>query len=147
MAVEPSGEDKYLIAHCHVREEPLTDELKALRPQDSPFQDLDKVVLMEPTGDFGNGDNCICNSGTAPAVVTLLFLFSVCVQAAEGLPLSISGQGQRGHATLEGGLAFLYQTTDLANPYDHALGLNQTHCPILGRYPENQNGNLRWHLP
>ena len=89
MAVEPSGEDKYLIAHCHVPEEPLTDELKALRPQDSPFQDLDKVVLMEPTGDFGNGDNCICNSGTAPAVVTLLFLFSVCVQAAEGLSFGI----------------------------------------------------------
>ena len=56
---------------------------------------------------------------------------SASVQAAEGLPPSISGQDPRGHATLEGGLAFLHPTTDLANPYDHAIGLNQTHCPIL----------------
>jgi len=37
----------------------------------------------------GNGTDCICNSGTAPGVVTLLFLFSVCVQAAEGLSFGI----------------------------------------------------------
>ena len=37
-----------------------------------------------------------------------------------GLPQNTSNQDPRGRATLEGGLAFLYQTTDLANPYDHA---------------------------
>ena len=85
----PSGEKKFLLAHCHVKEEPLTDELKAQFPADSVFQGLNKVVLMEPPAPHGNGDNCICNSGTAPAVVTLLFLFSVCVQAAEGLSFGI----------------------------------------------------------
>ena len=89
MAFEPEGAEKYLISHCEVREEPLTDELKALLPTDSVFQGLDKVVLLEPESPHGNGDNCICNSGTAPAVVTLLFLFSVCVQAAEGLSFGI----------------------------------------------------------
>ena len=89
MAFEPSGDDKFLIAHCHVREEPLTDELKALFPAESVFQGLNKVVLLEPPAPHGNGTNCICNSGTAPAVVALLFCFSVCVQAAEGLSFGI----------------------------------------------------------
>ena len=89
MAFEPSGEKKYLLAHCHVNEEPLTDELKAQFPADSVFQGLSKVVLMEPPAPHGNGTNCICNSGTAPAVVALLFCFSVCVQAAEGLSFGI----------------------------------------------------------
>ena len=89
VAFEPSGEKKYLLAHCHVNEEPLTDELKAQFPADSVFQGLSKVVLMEPESPHGNGDNCICNSGTAPVVVTLLFMFSVCVQAAEGLSFGI----------------------------------------------------------
>ena len=89
VAFEPSGAEKYLISHCHVLEEPLTDELKAQLPSDSVFQGLSKVVLMEPESPHGNGDKCICNSGTAPAVVTLLFLFSVCVQAAEGLSFGI----------------------------------------------------------
>ena len=89
MEFVPSGEKKFLLAHCHVKEEPLTDELKAQFPSDSVFQGLNKVVLMEPPAPHGNGDNCICNSGTAPAVVTLLFLFSVCVQAAEGLSFGI----------------------------------------------------------
>merc|ERR1719169_225424 len=86
---EPSGEKKYLLKHCHVGEEPLTDELKAQFPSDSVFQTLDKVVLLEPPAPHGNGTNCICNSGTAPAVVALLFCFSVCVQAAEGLSFGI----------------------------------------------------------
>jgi len=85
----PSGEKKFLLAHCHVKEEPLTDELKAQFPADSVFQALNKVVLMENPGPDGNGDKCICHSGTAPAVVTLLFMFSVCVQAAEGLSFGI----------------------------------------------------------
>ena len=89
MAFEPTGAEKFLISHCEVREEPLTDELKALLPANSVFQGLDKVVLLEPESPHGNGDNCICNSGTAPVVVTLLFLFSVCVQAAEGLSFGI----------------------------------------------------------
>ena len=89
VAFEPSGEKKYLLAHCHVNEEPLTDELKAQFPADSVFQGLSKVVLMEPPAPHGNGTNCICNSGTAPAVVALLFCFSVCVQAAEGLSFGI----------------------------------------------------------
>jgi NNP family nitrate/nitrite transporter-like MFS transporter len=87
VAFEPSGEEKYLISHCFVREEPLTDKLKEQLP--AVFQDLNKVVLMEPESPHGNGDNCICNSGMAPVVVTLLFLFSVCVQAAEGLSFGI----------------------------------------------------------
>ena len=85
----PSGEKKFLLAHCHVKEEPLTDELKAQFGSDSVFQGLNKVVLMEPPAPHGNGTDCICNSGTAPAVVTLLFCFSVCVQAAEGLSFGI----------------------------------------------------------
>ena len=89
MEFVPSGEKKFLLAHCHVKEEPLTDELKAQFPADSVFQGLNKVVLMEPPAPNGNGTDCICNSGTAPAVVTLLFLFSVCVQAAEGLSFGI----------------------------------------------------------
>jgi nitrate/nitrite transporter NarK len=89
VAFEPSGEKKYLLAHCHVNEEPLTDELKAQFPADSVFQGLSKVVLLEPPAPHGNGTNCICNSGTAPAVVALLFCFSVCVQAAEGLSFGI----------------------------------------------------------
>ena len=89
VAFEPSGEKKYLLAHCHVNEEPLTDELKAQFPADSVFQGLEKVVLLEPESPHGNGDNCICNSGKAPVVVTLLFLFSVCVQAAEGLSFGV----------------------------------------------------------
>ena len=89
MAFEPSGEKKYLLAHCHVKEEPLTDELKAQFPAESVFQGLEKVVLLEPPAPHGNGTNCICNSGTAPAVVALLFCFSVCVQAAEGLSFGI----------------------------------------------------------
>ena len=84
---EPTGDNKYLIAHCHVREEPLTDELVAKLPADSVFKDLYKVVLMEDPN--AGGADCICHSGTAPAVVTLLFLFSVCVQAAEGLSFGI----------------------------------------------------------
>ena len=87
MAFEPSGDEKFLISHCYVREEPLTDELKAKLP--AVFQGLEKVVLMEPESPHGNGDNCICNSGKAPVVVTLLFLFSVCVQAAEGLSFGV----------------------------------------------------------
>merc|ERR1711970_602069 len=60
-------------------------------PKDSVFvtKALSKVVLMEPPAPHGGGENCICNSGTAPAVVALLFLFSVCVQAAEGLSFGI----------------------------------------------------------
>ena len=87
MPFEPTGDNKYLIAHCHVREEPLTDELVAKLPADSVFKDLYKVVLMEDPN--AGGADCICHSGTAPAVVTLLFLFSVCVQAAEGLSFGI----------------------------------------------------------
>ena len=87
MAFEPTGDNKYLIAHCHVREEPLTDELVAKLPADSVFKDLYKVVLMEDPN--AGGADCICHSGTAPAVVTLLFCFSVCVQAAEGLSFGI----------------------------------------------------------
>ena len=87
MPFEPTGDNKYLIAHCHVREEPLTDELVAKLPADSVFKDLSKVVLMEDPN--AGGADCICHSGTAPAVVTLLFLFSVCVQAAEGLSFGI----------------------------------------------------------
>merc|ERR1712100_16276 len=68
-------------------EEPLTDELVANLPADSVFQGLNKVVLMEDPN--AGGENCICHSGTAPAVVTLLFCFSVCVQAAEGLSFGI----------------------------------------------------------
>merc|ERR1712216_478005 len=56
---------------------------------DSVFQGLNKVVLMEDPGPDGNGDKCICHSGMAPAVVALLFCFSVCVQAAEGLSFGI----------------------------------------------------------
>merc|ERR1719326_2480690 len=89
----PSGENKFLLAHCHVKEEPLTDELKAQFPADSVFQGLNKVVLMEHPEDTrlmqGPKGACICHSGTAPAVVTLLFMFSVCVQAAEGLSFGI----------------------------------------------------------
>ena len=70
-----------------MREEPLTDELVAKLPADSVFKDLYKVVLMEDPN--AGGADCICHSGTAPAVVTLLFLFSVCVQAAEGLSFGI----------------------------------------------------------
>jgi NNP family nitrate/nitrite transporter-like MFS transporter len=70
-----------------VKEEPLTDELKAQFPSDSVFQGLNKVVLMEDPN--AGGADCICHSGTAPAVVTLLFCFSVCVQAAEGLSFGI----------------------------------------------------------
>ena len=87
MAFEPTGDNKYLIAHCHVREEPLTDELVAKLPADSVFKDLYKVVLMEDPN--AGGADCICHSGTAPAVVALLFCFSVCVQAAEGLSFGI----------------------------------------------------------
>merc|ERR1719353_2827022 len=87
VAFEPSGDKKYLLAHCHVQEEPLTDTLKALLPDGSVFKDLNKVVLMEDPN--AGGADCICHSGTAPAVVTLLFLFSVCVQAAEGLSFGI----------------------------------------------------------
>ena len=87
MAFEPTGDNKYLIAHCHVQEEPLTDELVAKLPADSVFKDLYKVVLMEDPN--AGGKDCICHSGTAPAVVTLLFCFSVCVQAAEGLSFGI----------------------------------------------------------
>merc|ERR1711943_137548 len=68
-------------------EEPLTDELVANLPADSVFQGLNKVVLMEDPN--AGGSTCICHSGTAPAVVTLLFMFSVCVQAAEGLSFGI----------------------------------------------------------
>merc|ERR1712225_69402 len=73
-------------------EEPLTDELLAKFPADSVFRTterLAKVVLVEPPAPHGNGGNCICNSGTAPAVVALLFCFPVCVQAAEGLSVGI----------------------------------------------------------
>merc|ERR1719261_2199433 len=87
VAFEPSGEKKFLLSHCGVKEEPLTDELKAQFPADSVFQGLNKVVLMEDPN--AGGENCICHSGTAPAVVTLLFMFSVCVQAAEGLSFGI----------------------------------------------------------
>ena len=87
MAFEPTGEKKFLLAHCHVKEEPLTDDLKAQFPEGSPFKSLDKVVLMEDPN--AGGADCICHSGTAPAVVTLLFCFSVCVQAAEGLSFGI----------------------------------------------------------
>merc|ERR1711881_679200 len=87
VAFEPSGDDKFLLAHCGVREEPLTDKLKELFPADSVFQDLNKVVLREDPS--AGGENCICHSGTAPAVVALLFSFSVCVQAAEGLSFGI----------------------------------------------------------
>merc|ERR1711959_827240 len=87
VAFEPSGEKKYLLAHCHVNEEPLTDALKEQFPADSVFQGLNKVVLMEDPN--AGGSTCICHSGTAPAVVTLLFMFSVCVQAAEGLSFGI----------------------------------------------------------
>merc|ERR1711881_131686 len=87
VAFEPSGDDKFLLAHCGVREEPLTDKLKELFPADSVFWDLNKVVLMEDPS--AGGENCICHSGTAPAVVALLFCFSVCVQAAEGLSFGI----------------------------------------------------------
>ena len=83
----PTGDNKYLIAHCHVREEPLTDELVANLPAESVFKGLNKVVLMEDPN--AGGADCICHSGTAPAVVTLLFCFSVCVQAAEGLSFGI----------------------------------------------------------
>ena len=76
-AFEPTGDKKYLLAHCHVKEEPLTDELLAKLPADSVFQGLSKVVLMEPPSPHGGGDNCICNSGTAPAVVALLFALSL----------------------------------------------------------------------
>jgi len=51
------------------------------------FKDLYKVVLMEDPN--AGGADCICHSGTAPAVVALLFCFSVCVQAAEGLSFGI----------------------------------------------------------
>jgi len=90
-AFEPTGDKKYLLAHCHVKEEPLTDDLLSKLPKDSVFvtKALSKVVLMEPPAPHGGGENCICNSGTAPAVVALLFLFSVCVQAAEGLSFGI----------------------------------------------------------
>ena len=96
MAFEPSGDDKFLIAHCHVREEPLTDELKALLPMDSVFQGLTKVVLSEPVSPHGNGDDCICNSGRAPLVVTLLFMFSVCVASYKDTSGGSSGGGSAG---------------------------------------------------
>merc|ERR1712093_876414 len=73
-------------------EEPLTDELLAKFPADSVFRTTERLakgVLVEPPAPHGNGGKCICNSGTAPAVVTLLFMFSVCVQAAEGLSFGI----------------------------------------------------------
>ena len=91
MEFVPSGEKKFLLAHCHVKEEHLTDDLLSKLPKDSVFvtKALSKVVLMEPPAPHGNGTNCICNSGTAPAVVALLFCFSVCVQAAEGLSFGI----------------------------------------------------------
>jgi NNP family nitrate/nitrite transporter-like MFS transporter len=89
VAFEPSGDKKYLLAHCHVQEEPLNDKLKALFPDGSVFKNprLNKVVLMEDPN--AGGSTCICHSGTAPAVVALLFCFSVCVQAAEGLSFGI----------------------------------------------------------
>ena len=70
-----------------MKEEPLTDDLLSELPTDSVFKDLSKVVLMEDPN--AGGSTCICHSGTAPAVVALLFCFSVCVQAAEGLSFGI----------------------------------------------------------
>merc|ERR1719487_2548558 len=89
VAFEPTGDKKYLLAHCHVKEEHLTDDLLANLPKDSVFvtKAVSKVVLMEDPN--AGGSTCICHSGTAPAVVALLFCFSVCVQAAEGLSFGI----------------------------------------------------------
>ena len=72
-----------------MKEEHLTDDLLSKLPKDSVFvtKAVSKVVLMEDPN--AGGSTCICHSGTAPAVVALLFCFSVCVQAAEGLSFGI----------------------------------------------------------
>ena len=43
------------------------------------------MVISEPPAPYGMGDNCVSNSGRLGAVVAILFLFSLCVQMAEGL--------------------------------------------------------------
>ena len=76
-----------LVLPCGARQVKITsDDLSSLDPR---FAGLKTAVLSEPPSPWGNGDDCISNSGTLGLVVLLLVLFSICVQMAEGLTYGI----------------------------------------------------------
>ena len=56
---------------------------------DPRFAGLTKVVLSEPPAPFGNGGDCVSNSGRLGSVVAILFVFSLCVQMSEGLTYGV----------------------------------------------------------
>ena len=75
------------ITHCSSLQVTIKD---AWRPHLDPRISGDaKVVLSEPPAPWGNGDDCVSNSGVLGSVIFVMFLFSVAVQMAEGLTYGI----------------------------------------------------------
>jgi len=56
---------------------------------DSRFDGIKKVVISEAPSPFGDGDDCVSNSGMLPLIIVLLFVFSLCVQMSEGLTYGV----------------------------------------------------------
>jgi NNP family nitrate/nitrite transporter-like MFS transporter len=75
------------IPHCGSAEISITDAHRACL--DARFAGLDKVVISEPPAPYGDGDNCVSNSGRLGVVVAILFAFSLFVQMSEGLTYGV----------------------------------------------------------
>ena len=75
------------IYRCGSRAVELTDAMKVCL--DARYADLKSVVISEAPSPDGFGDDCVSNSGLLPACVFILFIFSLCVQMAEGLTYGV----------------------------------------------------------
>ena len=75
------------ISHCSAEQIVITDAMRACL--DPRFAGLKSVVLSEPPAPWGNGGDCVSNSGLLPTIVLLLFIFSLCVQMSEGLSYGV----------------------------------------------------------
>ena len=75
------------IPRCGAMQIELTDDMRA--SLDPRYDGLNTVVLSEPPSPFGNGDDCVSNSGLIVPVVIVVFAFSLAVQMAEGLTYGI----------------------------------------------------------
>jgi len=65
----------------------LTEEIRATLP--ASFEAVQQVVVSEPPAPWGSGDDCVSNSNSLGLVIGLFFLFSLCVQMAEGLSFGL----------------------------------------------------------
>ena len=75
------------IYHCGSVELQIPDDHRGCL--DARFAGLQKVVLSEPPAPYGNGDDCVSNSGRLATVVIVLLFFSLCVQMSEGLTYGV----------------------------------------------------------